>query len=411
MQKGMIITLGTTPGVEHAIAFSIKNQNPDYVIFIVTEDSIKKLEDIKKELNKMDAKIPKHCYKRIFNEDNVAEAYRSVRDAIEWLIKKGYHPNNIVVDYTSGTKPMSAGALFSAIMAPCGSLVYVAGRRDEATRRVISGTERVISEQPNRLLAERYISEAISLFNSYQFKAASQILRSLQERMHSSVEPRLSSLSRLCDAYNEWDSFNHQTARDAFDKISREDMEKWSNKISANKGWVNRIAKALASNEPRQRLCRELLVDLWMNANRRLEEGRFVDALARLYRLAELAAQYRLIHQYDIDTGNVDIGKIPTDMHETINRYRDEKERIRIPLSAAYQLLARFNDPIAEIFQGEAVRDALNRRNESIAAHGLNPVSAEDVEKLKEGIKGILGKLIHNLDEMAQQAIFPKLSP
>lgn len=34
------------------------------------------------------------------------------------------------------------------------------------------------------------------------------------------------------------------------------------------------------AQNPTERLCKELLVDLWANALRRLKEGRFIDAVA-----------------------------------------------------------------------------------------------------------------------------------
>ena len=410
MKRGMIVTVGVGRGVEHAIALSIRNQRPDYVIFIATNESRKTVDAVEKELKEMNTSIPAHHVEKVSDENNVYEVYSVVKGAVKWLVEQGSHLSDIVVDYTSGTKPMSAGALFSAIMTPCGSIVYVSGERDKPTGRVISGTERILVEQPNRLLAERYLNEAIRLFDSYQFMAASQLLRNILRQVPSSVEPRLDTLHRICEAYHKWDSFNHIEARAAFDRLNRHEMEEWSPQISINKGWVNIIANALESSDPRKRLCRELLVDLWMNADRRLEEGRFIDALARLYRLTELIAQYRLLHNYDIDTSNVDLNKIPQDMHETLtSKYRDDEGKIRIPLHASYQILERFKEPIVEVFRRESMRDSLARRNESIAAHGLAPVSAEHVRNLKEEVREMLEIVMPDLSEMLRRARFPRL--
>jgi len=49
MPKGMVITVGVGRGIEHAIALSIRNSNPDHIVFLVTEQSEKTLEKIEQE--------------------------------------------------------------------------------------------------------------------------------------------------------------------------------------------------------------------------------------------------------------------------------------------------------------------------------------------------------------------------
>jgi len=42
MAKAMIITVGTGPTVAHGICFSIKQQNPNFIVFLVTRESEEK---------------------------------------------------------------------------------------------------------------------------------------------------------------------------------------------------------------------------------------------------------------------------------------------------------------------------------------------------------------------------------
>ncbi|HIQ30133.1 MAG TPA: hypothetical protein EYH45_06180, partial [Candidatus Caldiarchaeum subterraneum] len=119
MKRGMIVTVGVGRGVEHAIALSIRNQRPDYVIFIATNESRKTVDAVEKELKEMNTSIPAHHVEEVSDENNVYEVYSVVKGAVKWLVEQGSHLSDIVVDYSSGTKPMSAGALFSAIMTPC----------------------------------------------------------------------------------------------------------------------------------------------------------------------------------------------------------------------------------------------------------------------------------------------------
>ena len=58
MPKGMVITVGVGRGIEHAIALSIRNSNPDQIVFLVTEQSAKTLERIEEEAKGLGITLP-----------------------------------------------------------------------------------------------------------------------------------------------------------------------------------------------------------------------------------------------------------------------------------------------------------------------------------------------------------------
>jgi len=414
MPKGMVITVGVGGGIERAIALSIRNSNPDHIVFLVTEQSEKTLEKIEQEAKGLGITLPPYETERIRDENDAELAYEAAVSAIRKLGEKDIAPSDITVDYTTGSKPMSAGALYAAIMEGCAEIVYVTGQRDK-NGRVISGTEKFITAVPNRLMARRILTEAVRLFNAWQFTAAKQLvdefLQPFPKDKVAELFPDLDSLSKLCAAYQAWDAFDHITAQKAFEEIDRQTMERWSpdGQIARNKGWVNKLARKLMAQNPTERLCKELLVDLWANALRRLKEGRFIDAVARLYRLTELVAQFRLWHQYGIDTSDVDISKVPENVRERLENYRDEKGKVKIPLRASYELLEALDDEIGKAWAKPELRDALSARNNSITAHGLEPVTEEVARKLKEAVEPIVKRLVPELDSLFQEARFPQL--
>ncbi|MFN3421061.1 MAG: TIGR02710 family CRISPR-associated CARF protein [Armatimonadota bacterium] len=416
MPKGMVITVGVGRGIEHAIVLSIKNANPDFVVFLVTPQSKGTLERIEQMARELNFQLPPYEPVEIANEDDAQEAYKAAVRAIRKLGEKGIAPANITIDYTTGSKPMSAGALYAAITENCADVIYVTGQRDE-NGRVISGTERFLFLTPNELLARRYLAEAVRLFNAWQFSAAKQLLdeflRPFPTAKVEQLFPQLEGLRRMCDAYQAWDAFDHIKAKEAFDNVDKTVMQEWSAKdqIAKNKGWVNRLAQNLQSQDLNKQLCEELLVDLWANALRRLKEERFVDAVARLYRLAELIAQYRLWHNYRIDTSDVDMSKVPEGMKEKLERYRNEKGKVQIPLKASYELLAALGDEIGKAWDKPKLKDAISARNRSIAAHGLEPVSRTVAENLKGEVEPLLREVVPNLDRLVSDAEFPSLQP
>lgn len=418
MPKGMVITVGIGREIEHAIVFSIINANPNHIVFLVTEQSEGTLERIEQEAKEQDVRLPDYEFVKVSNENDANAAYGAAVEAIRKLGEKGIKSGEITVDYTTGSKPMSAGALYAAITEGCASVVYVTGERDE-NGRVISGTEQVLAIMPNKLLARRFRSEAVRLFNAWQFAAAKQIIDDFlsqfpQDRVPE-LFPDLDGLRKLCNAYQAWDAFNHIGAQEAFEGVGKDIMQQWSSdgQIKRNKGWINLLARKLQSGNLDERLCPELLVDLWANALRRIEEKRFVDAVARLYRLAELIAQFRLWHEHGIDTRDVDMSKVPECKKEKLERHRDEKGdekgKVKIPLQASYELLKNLGDEIGEMGAGEKLRNALSARNNSIAAHGLEPVTEKVANNLKEAIEPILRKVVPNLESHLEKAQFPTL--
>jgi len=152
MAKGMVITVGVGRGIEHAIVLSIRNAHPDYVVFLVTEQSEKTLERIEEAAKELGVTIPPYEKEKVRDENNAEVAFEAAVAAIRKLGEKGIAPSEITVDYTTGSKPMSAGALYAAITEGCADVVYVTGERDQ-DGRVILGTERFFTIVPDRLFA------------------------------------------------------------------------------------------------------------------------------------------------------------------------------------------------------------------------------------------------------------------
>lgn len=414
-KKGMVITVGVGSGIESVIVLSIKNANPDFVVFLVTEEAKKTtLNRIQQFANENKIKLPPITKQLVSNENDVQVAYKAAVEAIKKLQKKGVKPRDITVDYTTGSKPMSAGALYAAIMEGCNNVVYVTGKRDK-NGRVISGTEQSLTAAPNELIAHWVRKEAVRLFNAWQFSAAEKVIDEFLSVFPpdkvGELFPDLDGLRRLCRAYAAWDAFDHIAAKKAFDDVDKSVINLWSPQIAQNKGWVNMIASTLQSNDPSRQLCPKLLVDLWANALRRLEENRFVDAVARLYRLAELLAQFRLWRKYQIDTGDVDMSKVPDNLRTEFERYRDKKGKVKISLQADYELLCALGDELGKEWQQGELKEVMRARNNSIAAHGLEPVNEELALKLMGAIEPILKRLVPNLHELLKKAEFPSLEP
>jgi hypothetical protein len=77
--------------------------------------------------------------------------------------KRGPRPEHVYVDYTRGTKPMSAAADYVAIDLELAGVSYITGDADERGQ-VITGTERLLSFRPLDLVFRRSWRTLADLF-------------------------------------------------------------------------------------------------------------------------------------------------------------------------------------------------------------------------------------------------------
>lgn len=173
--------------------------------------------------------------------------------------------------------------------------------------------------------------------------------------------------------------------------------------MQRNPSWSSLLAalKRLTTEDAAQEPAR--LFDLWRNAQRRAAQGRYDDAVARVYRLLEWSAQWLLRSRCGIDTSDVLPEQAPPDMRLTPN----SKGRIQIGLMVAWELLAhhRPNSPAGTFFQAErnALLNWLLMRNHSILGHGFRPVAETDWRKTAEWMEARLTPML--LQETAELRI------
>jgi len=208
-----------------------------------------------------------------------------------------------------------------------------------------------------------------------------------------SLLANLAPFKKALLAYSAWEKFDHQTA---FDNLSQVKLPDFDN----NKAF---LGKLLHSEQPEP----YYIVDIISNAKRRGKiEYKYDDAVARLYRVIELIAQHRL-KDYEIqDTSKVPVNKIPA---ELISEWKVTEDEIRMGLWQDYQLLAAKQDALGKRFTADQrLKNLLQRRNESILAHGLKPVTKTDYEELQDIATSYAQSTIENFDRLVSEATFVK---
>lgn len=384
MAKVMIITVGTGRNREDiagAIKLSIQRENPDHIYFLTSPQSER---ETMPYVDNPFLKNRKIAIQTLDETNDVEEIYLKYLELIRTIIADGNSRENIVIDYTSGTKSMSAALFAAGVSLEVGSINYIAGKRD-SSGRVIPGKERPIPIKPVTIFAENKINEARTLFNRYQFQSALTLLRPLTETLkENSIADRVELYIKLAEAYSAWDTFKLTEAVLLFGKINSTGLLKeYPYKEAFQKNFE------LVNQSKTNKYSIHRLVDLLNNIYRRMEEGKFDDAQARIYRLFEYMAQIKLYQEHNkIATERVKINELPSALKPKYLQMAGEKTELQLSMVKAFELLADLNDELGCEFIGEYLQNnsnlmcLLNKRNKSILAHGFTAIDCRDCEEL-----------------------------
>lgn len=314
--------------------------------------------------------------------------------------KKNYQ---IIMDYTSGTKTMSAA------MACCGmfyrtDLISIGG--DRSTGEVSAGTELINYQNLYKIYDRFVIVRSRHNFNSYRFRECIEILNYIVD-----LNIHKDSFLSLCEGYYAWDMMDFEDAYNHLRKVNANHMEVVEIKGTLKKN-LNALGIIVNSRSENLKNC-YILASLINNSIRRAEEYKYDDAIARLYRSFELIAQIRLTN-YDIQSSNVDISVLKENnvSEEFIEDLEKTKEdgKIRIGLVKDFLLLNELNDDLGKIYldNESKIKNMTQKRNHSILAHGLDSQSKEDFDEFLEVVLALARKLDKDMNKFLIQTKFAK---
>lgn len=406
MKKALIITVGTgtRPDVNivNPLSKTIKHSNPNYLALICSEDSRKFAEEIIKNISIEENQYLIH---EIRDEDDLQNVFKETNEVIRSIISKGFTHKEIDVDFTSGTKAMTGGLVLSAIFNSCAVLKYITGKRKDGI--VQDGTERFISIEPTSVFALKDIQTADNFILAMRFDAAKDILNQISPSVLEDDQKQIvRNLALLAEAYSCWDKFDHLKFVGEYSKVKFDLHEIQKYKI--NKDVIQLLAK-IGKDICSGKITEDIIIDLFSNAIRRIDEGKYDDALSRFYRIAEMFAQWNLETDYGIQTGDVDIKKVPKGLQNNFEMMRDRNDnKVQIGLKKSYVLLKEIGSKIGvEYLSNNKLQGILNQRNYSILAHGVKPISKEACESLCKELESLLSLKISQLQVKCRTLDFP----
>lgn len=414
MPKALVVSLGEQI---NPIIKSIEEHKPDYLFFFVSKESIDISFPKIKELLREKSLSPKIDFCMVRDVEDLVHCYEKASELAVGIEKQGVASKDVVVDYTTGTRTMTA-ALVLATITKGYKFSYVGGkeRTKEGLGIVVSGTEEIKTAlSPWQILYVEERKKIALFFNSYQFSESRDVADRLAKSLGEEYRAIYKCLSELIEGYRLWDSFKHDSAFPCFE----EGMKKLPNYLKVkNDSVLSEFLKGLGSNLSFLKNMRNktngfkelhftLVFDLFHNAKRRANEGKYDDAIARLYRALEMIGQIEFKEKFGCETSDVKSHKLPESLREEMEKKHTAHDgKIKIPLFDTFRLLKEKESIFGRLFfeREEEMKKILATRNNSILAHGVIPVSSETFEKLSSIVEDSLKHT--NADYKVE---FPKL--
>jgi CRISPR-associated protein (TIGR02710 family) len=296
--------------------------------------------------------------------DDLDGAVAIMMDAIAGL-RSRFADAELVADYTGGTKTMTAALVISALESDEVALQLVTGTRGDLTK-VHDGSQYGLPVSAEGIRLRRAMSSHLGAWKRFAYAEAADGLEGLRRPRDPRLRADLQVAIDLSRAFDAWDRFDHATAL--------RHLVLYRTRIGHTHGLMLTFLGILAASEDDPRRAPARLWDLWLNAQRRAAQGRYDDAVARLYRLLEWTAQW-LLRAKGIDTADLTTAQIPASLQIAPN----PDGKVQAGLFNAWALVAHHHQGPAGEFalqEREHMRAHLLVRNGSILAHGATPIDA-----------------------------------
>ncbi len=398
--RAVILPVGITAD---PVVFTIQTLRPEYLGLIGTRQSQQTMDTVFERVS-----FAPHRVKHVTVEDSperIGQLVNHVYDLYHWLrFEKQLDPHEIAIDPTPGRKWMSAGATMVASHLGLPMFYvdvrFVNGKPDPDSMRMVRLGNAY--DQTGFLLADR----GRELFNRTHFAGATEAYERIRPSRAQEAD-FFAGMAILSKTLHRWDLFEHyQTSlradfQDALDRLRR-------HAVSATVGGefhtfvdeVERLADVVEelSRAPRPSLL--AVADLVQNARRKILQGHYDDAVARLYRAFEAIAQFYLKTEFAIDASQPNWSSRSPSIRDAVRRACGQLPS-KIANVHGWNILRELKHPsAAHVFHRRKdgqwrmkLEGLLNDRNSSILAHGWQPISARRAERMLERISKLLDQI------------------
>ncbi len=427
MAKILVLTVGGSPA---PIIRSIKEYAPDFVYFVCSKGPLPKgteelvngkgdpcgdkrqakcpqcghnffLGDLKGKSIVIQTRLQEHQYKiySVSDPDDLTECYTKIQDLSRDLHKRFQGSNEIIANYTGGTKTMSVALAYCACLNRDWKLALNVGPRTDIIK--VKDHDVFVVLDKSIAIVDYETRRVRSALADYDYPQAESILRNLlREPLDKNKRARLLTLCQKIQGFNLWDQFKHQEALGLIGLFGSD----LGDYILQLKDILGQLKKG---NPYAQ------VADLINNSLRRAHQGRYDDAVARLYRSTELFGQITLRRDFNLNSSEStlsDLSRINTDVSNKYRRIVGDNEKLLLGLDKTYTLLSDLGHVIGNIYQQRRpmILNALSRRNHSILAHGTVPLDENDFREVYKILVGLLESCAKRMGVDLEQKQLPR---
>jgi CRISPR-associated protein (TIGR02710 family) len=304
-------------------------------------------------------------------------------------LNKAIDADRVLVNYTGGTKVMSAAAVHAALTAPLAGnleLSYVGGGQRDETGRVVS--EAMTIRPSEQTFTRERAEQIINLLRNYRFEPAKNLAEVLPD------SGRFGFLKRATTALSFWDNLEYDKAVPELRELNRQakalsddpDLGKLAQIIDRLTPIANAISDTIRvfrqweegkthkpSSEEGMRL---LCADLLENAYRHIQRKEYTEAVLRSYRALEAAVQVALVMS----------NRNPWRYTPSQSEQEAVKSRLghvpkELTLSSGVEVLKIAHNRTLNDELKNKLLDLQQLRNRSILEHGYRACSKDDSER------------------------------
>lgn len=450
----LILSVGTS---YEPLVLDIKLLKPRRILFLYTEKSERYLDKVVDycELNAA------RYEKSIVHETEPLDIYREIKRAyLKWN-----KPEKIFIDFTGGTKAMSAAAAMAGAMIGVQLLYVGCTNYLPDFRKPDPGTEKLFFiDNPMEVFGDIEIEKALTLFGEYNYAGAGERLAILKESIPDpNIRQELNFAYFLAKGYEAWDALDFPAAYENIRSLNREIrrdrrihrrflLMDFADHLEQQEEVLSNLTKIpdLIGQKKQMGILAEsqymtpLMFTMYMNAFVREQQEKYDMATLLLYRLLEMIEQRRLALyglyvsrmdylniRYNFDqrpdmkgrTGEECLELLKRDVNgikkalygKSGNGYMPEQ----VSLLEGFIILQALKDPIGMMDNGRhldklrRIRSMVFLRNNSIFAHGLGPVGQPDFLKFKNFVEEMFMELcrIENIDFQKEKKVMTWVNP
>lgn len=354
-------------------------------------------------------------------------------DVIREVVQK-HSRERIIVDISGGIKVMGVSLAAAAFWQRL-PVVYLFG--EEVQGIIKPFTEQLtFLQNPYSHFGDTEFTLLSALFNTHNYDAALKICLSLRESVGDvATLGTLDILGELIEIYRDWDGFIHSQWEDSQERRIATRLRVLTGKIDRlglnlipltllkdNLLFLERIEhswqadKRNIADEPR-------LIDILCGAERRAKQGKYDDAVARLYRCLEMSATIFLTREWELgNPRNPNFNKLTA----SLGGYDQLRQKFR--QAAGYELpkVLGLNDQmmllkiggqhpeISGIYEKmtSGSPSLMEWRNRSTLAHGTVPVTHAVYQQIYQITRDVVSRVVGKKEfkKLNNQATHPQLN-